>query len=166
MILGTPERTQLLICIVTMAWLIMGFGMAFHKAQMGPKVGWNGYEIEDTPASTFVKVKTEFMNELWKESRDIMNNHAIGLEFLRSFTGRVNHASNLMWVWRPFLDVLWADTAGKYSTLKGGGLKPDKRRTAKKCKAPTGMIWVKQLKQSLLWIRAFLNSHDGPLRRE
>ena len=153
-ILVITERANLLICIVTMAWLIMGFDMAFHKAQKGPKVSWVGYEIEDTPASTFVKVKTEFTDELWKYTKGVMRKNVIGLKFLRSFTGRINHAANLMWVRRPFLDVLWAATASEPALED---ITHKTKRQGHKSRAPNGGIWAKQLKQSLSWIWAFLN---------
>ena len=70
--MGTMARAQQLVAIVTIAWLAMGFDMAFQKAQLGPKVGWIGYEIEDTPTSTFVQVKKEFMDDLWHDTKDIL----------------------------------------------------------------------------------------------
>ena len=59
-ILATRERAKYLMALVTMAWLALGFAMAFHKAQFGHEVTWIGYQICDTPSSLYVQIKEAF----------------------------------------------------------------------------------------------------------
>ena len=59
-ILATEKRARYLMAIVTMAWLALGFDMAFHKAQFGHEVTWIGYHIFDTAAALYIQIKIRF----------------------------------------------------------------------------------------------------------
>ena len=54
-------------------------------------------------------------------------------------------------VWRPFLSELWE--------AKGAAENPHTQGHA-----PSGCIWVKQIRPALLWFRAFLQGRTGSLR--
>ena len=77
----------------------------------------------------------------------------MSLKALRSYAGSANHVANLLFVWRPFLDALWAASA---QAADG------KKRT----NAPPGMLWTEQVRVSLQWIWWFLECEGGPLHRE
>ena len=44
-IYATPERTKRVVAIIIMAWMVLGFSMAFHKAQLAKTVDWVGYKV-------------------------------------------------------------------------------------------------------------------------
>ena len=67
---------------------------------------------------------------------------------LRTFTGKVLSMASLLWVWRPFVHMLYASITAP--TPKG--VPPDHR-------------WVKQVIQPIDWILAFLSGIPGSLTR-
>ena len=165
--IGCTARAHRLLSILTMGWLIMGYTMAFHKAQLGRRAAWVGYQIEDTKLGTSIMIKESFLDELRADTTRLMRKNIIGIKELRSYTGRANHVAGLMFIWRPFLDALWAATAtvamghqSSTSTCK------TKRRKPRKSKAPPGHIWTKQVISSIRWIAYFLADINGPLHRE
>ena len=61
----------------------------------------------------------------------------------RSLLGKPNHPAGLLIVMKPFLDPLWAAWSAK---------SPEEH---------LGMVWTKQIKQELQWVRTFFEG-NGP----
>ena len=101
-----------------------------------------------------VNIKEAFLNELRDEARKLVKHNIIGVRRLRTFTGCVSHVANLLFGWRASMDSSWAAT----STA-------EKKQTAKRSRAPRGMVWGKQVRKSIRWILRFLEQHHGPLSR-
>ena len=168
-ILATEQRAKYLMAVVTMAWLALGFDMAFHKAQFGHKVTWIGYQLTDTASTLYAQIKESFLKDLLADSLKTLKKNIIGLKELRSYTGRCNHVSCLLWLWRPFLDSLWAAVASRSQPQVSDdpSLKGQKRRKkVRKTKAPRGTVWTKQVAMSISWIIAFLREQYGPVYRQ
>ena len=83
----------------------------------------------------------------------MMSRNVISTRDIRAYTGSANHVANILFIWRPFLDPLWAAAA-------------ERSRDESKTRAPAGMIWAKHVSESLAWIEYFLATMNGPLHRE
>ena len=152
--------------MLIIVWRTLGLDLATHKAQLGDKVTWVGYDIVSHSGGATVSIKASFLTDLLEDTVNILSSDVVGLRELRSYTGRANHVSDLLFGWKPFLGALWAALTQEPATAVG------KRRfnrrgkqRARQSKAPRGMIWVKQVKSSLVWIRRFLQQQHGPLTR-
>ena len=133
-------------------WRALGFDLATHKAQLGPQVNWIGYEVSDSALDTTLSIKKSFMQELLSDTQELSRKNVVGKRALRSYTGRCNHIANLLFAWRPFMDTLWAAVTQ--------GEKEQKRSWA-----PKGMLWTRQIRQSLRWVSTFLQGPQDKLSR-
>ena len=125
---GTAERSDRLVTILIIFWLVLGWRLAYHKGQYGRQIEWVGYSISINASMVEAKINEGFTHDL----RSLVNSHLadnlIFIAQLRSFAGKANHDATLVYTWRPFLDQRWAAIAG----TKPSG-------------APRGKIWVKQI---------------------
>ena len=64
---------------------------------------------------------------------------------LRTFTGKAQSIASLIYVWRPFVHMLYGAIHGQPSD------------------APHNCVWTRQVSVPLCWIRAFLNGTKGTL---
>ena len=149
---GTPEEVTHIVAKLVLLWRALGFDLATHKAQLGPRVNWIGYEVSDDILATTLSIKKTFMEELLVDTLALSSKNVVGKRSLRSFTGRCNHVANLLFAWRPFMDTLWA------AVTQG---EQDQKRSW----APKGMIWTRQIRQSLRWISTFLQESQQKLSR-
>ena len=56
-IYATPSRTKRVVAIIVMAWMVLGFSMAFHKAQLAETVDWVGYKISSFEEAVKAEIK-------------------------------------------------------------------------------------------------------------
>ena len=137
-----------------LTWRALGFDLAFVKGQSGPKVSWIGHQIRAAVKDhkVHVNIKDEFLADLATDTGKVLKRNTITYKGLKSYTGRVGHVANLMWVWRPFVDPLWAAIYTEGKPNNGS-------------RAPKGQIWVAQVKQSVKWVRTFLESSGNFVSR-
>ena len=129
---ASEARRKTIMSTFILLWLLLGFGLAYHKGQRGTAVTWVGYDIVATPTQITASIKEEFMRELGTLTRDIGAKNVMSKKTLQSFAGKANHIANLLRAWRPFLDSLWAALyCGRPSW------------------APKGMIWTRQVRHTL-----------------
>lgn len=74
--------------------------------------------------------------------------NVVAVPVLRTFTGKAQSMASLLWVWRPFVHMLYA--------VLSDGAQGD---------APPNCRWVSQLWVPLDWLLAFLDSVSGNLVR-
>ena len=78
----------------------------------------------------------------------VLSRNVVSVKELRSLTGKAQSMASLLYVWRPFVHMLYgAITADTYGN------------------APPGTRWVKQVSQPLQWLMAFLDGVVGSLVR-
>ena len=130
-------------------WLILGWSLSYHKAQLGKSVGWIGYKLEIGENHVIAKIKEEFMKEFHDLTVELLAKPKLTLDALRSYAGKANHVAALIYQWRPFLDQIWA----ALSIKKVGTT------------APVGAVWTKQVSYSLNWHLTFLRGSPGELVR-
>ena len=112
---------------------------------------WVGRDIQADSEKKIVDVgiKEESMTHILDMTLEIHKKNQVNRRELRSYTGKANHVSTLIWCPKPFLDTLWAACESKGRT-----------------NAAYGNIWPKQLKSSLSWLLSFLRRAQGQVRRQ
>ena len=145
---ATEQRTKRLACLIAAAWQIMGFPLAFHKAQLSHKLVWIGVQLEVTSQSVIAEVPESKVAELIVLLKDNLQGNLITIKNLRSITGKVMSIASVIQVWRPFVQQLYVAMHSKES------------------KAPKGCIWTKQISHTFTWLLAFLDEEKLGIRRE
>ena len=143
--LGDQHSINHYVSVLILVWRVLGFKLAFKKGQLGNAVCWVGYDIAtDADAHTIrVSIKKEFMEELTAMTQDFLKRNVVGRRDLKSYTGKVSHVANMIWVIKPFMEQLWA------ACESSGGSKQ-------------GCVWRRQIDDALSWIKAFLDNQHGP----
>ena len=108
---------------------------------------WIGATLRVMPSGLEASIKKSILDELRAQVLDILKSNVVSRKVLRSFAGRCNHVSTLLWPWRPFLQSLWAALSSPSSG------------------APRNCVWVRQIRVSMFWIKAFLEGASGSLHR-
>ena len=82
-------------------------------------------------------------------TNSILASTVFNVEHLRTYTGKAQSMASLLYVWRPFVHMLYGAIA---SDALGG--------------APSGLRWTKQIATPPKWLRASLDQTEGSLTRE
>ena len=132
--------------VLALFWRALGWGLSFHKGQLGRVVSWIGYKFSITADAVIVSIKDDFMEEFAGLVRDLRVERRIPLKKMQAFAGKANHVANLLYGWRPFIDELWAAIYSR-SAIE------------------SGRVWTKQVATTLAWLQLFLDGHKGSLTR-
>jgi len=134
---------------ILLVWLILGFAIAWHKAQHGANVIWTSAKFYVSLDKVVVEIKPELLEHIWKDVCEFLESNVVAVKRLRTLVGRAIHVSSIIMFWVPFVAQLWAPL-----TQKG------------QSSAPLGCVWTKQIRQPLLWIHAFISHQKGAVKRE
>jgi len=126
----------------------LGFAIAWAEAQHGVKVVWTSAEFEMTKTQVVIAIKPELPQHIYNDVCVFLRINVISAKHLRTLAGRAAHVASIIVFWIPFVSLLWAPL-----TIAG------------RSDAPTGCVWLKQIKQPLLWILAFLRQQKGTVYR-
>jgi hypothetical protein len=143
---GSKTRQKRLACLIASAWMILGIPMAFHKAVMSKSVTWIGVTIEANDSEIVVEVTAAKVAELQMLVRESLTSNVIPVKKLRTLIGKCMSIASVIYVWRPFIQELYAALHGPNH-------------------APNNRVWTKQIKHALVWLPAFLNEEAGCTRR-
>eukprot|EP00435_Cladocopium_sp_Y103_P033053 s1409_g8.t1 len=145
---GSPDRVRLLATIIMVAWTIMGFPLAFHKATLAPKLTWIGVELSINPSGIEAVVPSEKVLELTDLLQQMLRSNVIAKKSMRTAVGKAMSIASVLFCWRPFLQEL-------YMALH-----------TEDTKAPRECIWTKQVRHTLLWLLTFLKDEVAGIRRQ
>ena len=145
-LLGTDARQKRLACLIATAWMVLGVPLAFHKAILSSHTMWIGININVSENEVMVEVPADKVSELKQLIGDALCGNVIAVKCLRTIIGKCMAVASVIYVWRPFVQELYAALHGPTN-------------------APQGCIWIKQIKHSLLWLLAFLNNEVGSIQR-
>ena len=124
-------------------------GLAFAKGQLGDTINWIGatlsIESSKVLAITIVKSRLDELRELCAAMR---NGNTVSVAKLRTFTGKCQSMASILYIWRPFVHMLY----GALYASDPSNCRP-------------GLIWTKQIQIPLDWISIFLQEHGGDLIR-
>ena len=127
----------------------VGITLAIKKGQFGPVADWIGATFAVIPEGIEATITAARIDEFRSMAHGIRySSNVVGVKLLRTFTGKAQSIASLLWVWRPFVHMLYAVLAD--------GAQGD---------APPGCRWVSQLAVPLDWLLAFLDSVTGNLVR-
>lgn len=144
-LVGTKATINRNVCKIILCWLVLGFPLAFDKAQLGPALTWIGmqYSISlQNQACLMITIPQEKISELYQLTVNLSKLNVIPLKTLRSYAGKVNNIASLLFVWRPFLATIWAAMSTANEVTQS---------------APPNTVWTKQILHALMWIKTFLS---------
>ena len=131
--------------IVTM--LVLGYPLAFHKAQTGKKVKWIGMNVEIIVHDVLVTIPADKIKELKDIVRNMMATNVIPKRDLKSLAGKGAQIASIIFAWRPMVNEL-------YGALKSHG-----------GQQPRNTVWKTQINHTLHWLQAFLHGKVGTIER-
>ena len=132
--------------MIATAWMILGVPMAFHKAVFSSNLVWIGVSLQVTSKEVTVEVPESKVKELQGLIDEALAGNVIPAKKLHTLVGKCMSIASVIYVWRPFLQIL-------YAALRGPN------------KVPENCIWTRQVRHSLTWIKAFLAEEAGSIRR-
>jgi len=124
------------------------FAIAWAEAQHGVKVVWTSAKFEMTKTQVVIAIKPELLQHSYNDVCEFLRINVITAKRLRTLVGRATHVASIIVFWIPFVSQLWAPL-----TIAG------------RSDAPTGCVWLEQIKQPLLWILAFLRQQKETMCR-
>ena len=146
--LGDEQQCHRMIAVLIVAWRILGISLAFAKGQWGDRIDWIGaslsIESDCTLAITIVRARLEELSTLCKQ---LLQHNTVSLRSVRSFTGKCQSMASVLYTWRPFV-----------YTMYGAMNKPPTN-------LPAGLLYTRQIQQSVTWIQTFLAGKRGDLVR-
>ena len=103
---GTQNFRGDALATAVLIWRIIGFPLAFQKAQRGTKVlGIDGL-VEILSDRVVVSIPPK-LSEFLETVTDMLKSNFVAVRKLRKLAGKASHFASLMYVWRPFLAELW-----------------------------------------------------------
>ena len=147
---GSPRQRKRIAVKFVSTFLILGFQMAFAKAQLNHTVVWIGVEIQVKPWEILISLPLSKLQELEQIILEMLSHNIVTVKLLRSFAGKCSNVATVLYVWRPFLSQLWAALAARDAELTN---------------APSNCVWTKQIETSLCWIQSFIRGQTGAITR-
>ena len=145
-LMGTKQRRSRLAAMIAVAWMLLGIPMAFHKAVLAETVVWIGVTIAVTNDEVTVEVTESKVQEIKLLIAEVMQHNVVASKKLRTLIGKCMSIASVIYVWKPFIQEL-------YAALNGP------------TQAPTGCAWTNQIMHPLKWLMAFLDGEAGTIRR-
>ena len=144
---GTRERVERLAAIVSLAWMIMGVPMAFHKAVMSQGLTWIVISLNITAMAVEVEVPESKVVELQQLVQHMLAQNLVAKKLLRTCIGKLMAIASVLYVWRPFIQELYVALHTSQTN------------------AAEGCVWVKQVRHSLEWMATFLSREEAGIKR-
>ena len=144
---GTKWHRRRLTTRCCVAFLVLGFRMAFNKAQLSPTVVWIGVGLTVTTKRVEAFIPKEKLDDLLSIIDEMIPLNVVPVKRVRSLAGKSMNIASLIMVWRPCLAPFWASLS-KNAT-----------------RAPKNCIWTRQIFWALVWLREFILENRGAIRR-
>lgn len=147
---GTPNQRDRRMAILLLTWRALGQRLAFKKGSRGADVIWIGHHLRKEPEGVRIGVKPELRADVVKATGMSLSVNLIGLKDSQRYIGKCNRIAGVVPSWRPFLRAMW-------------GAMAEAQRTSPQRGHAKGCVWTKQVKHTLLWVRAFLSQAQRAL---
>ena len=132
LLLGTEQECKQQAAVMTLAWAALGIVLAFAKGQFGRTVNWIGASFESTNKGVVATILRTRLDDLLGLVKELLSSNVAPLRKVRTVTGKAQSIASLLWVWRPFVHMMYAAI---YAPIDPHS---DHR-------PPTGCIWTKQI---------------------
>ena len=148
---GTPAFRDDTIATAVLVWRLLGFKLAFHKAQRGTDVVWIGGRLKISEDKVVVSIPESKLQEFLSIVDELLLSNVAAIRKVRTLAGKASHFASMVYIWRPFLSEIWAaiQEASNPTNARNG---------------PKGCVWLKQIRPALLWFKAFLQGRAGALQ--
>ncbi|CAK0858261.1 unnamed protein product, partial [Prorocentrum cordatum] len=144
---GSAEDRARRMSMIVLAWRVLGFHLAFHKAHQGVLVPWFGCVVTVGSTNSLVRVDKAKIDDCRAFVLECLRTNVVSAKRLRSALGSLARVASLVFIMRPFLNQMWGALAGSSPG------------------APPGCIWTAQFKRPLMWLHAFFDMEIGDLVR-
>jgi hypothetical protein len=144
---GRFWRRRRLVVRFCVGFLLLGFRLAFNKAQYSSSVVWIGVGLSISSRRLVATIPEDKLRDILQLVEDMLACNVVAEKKVRTLAGKSMSIASLIVVWRPFLAPFWA--ALSYTTSR----------------APRGCVWVRQVSWALLWLKEFLSHNHGPIVR-
>lgn len=128
--------------------MLLGVPIAYHKAVLAHETTWIGIKLSCLGQHITAEVPKQKVEELEVLIKKALASNVIAIKSLRTLIGKVMSIATVIYVWRPFVQELYA---ALYET---------------NTRAPPGCVWVKQIYHSLQWLLCFLAGEQGGIIRK
>ena len=145
---GDEQRCRRLTAVIIIAWLIMGFPLAFHKATLSTGLTWIGVELAVDHEGVRASVPREKVLELTELLHGMLTNNVVSKKLLRIVIGKSMSIASVLFCWRPFVQELYR---ALYLT---------------DTHAPKECVWLKQIRHTVLWLLTFLKGEQAGIVRK
>ena len=117
---GTQNYRDDALATAVLIWRILGFPLAFQKAQRGTTVVWIGGLVEILSDRVVVSIPPEKLSEFLEIVTDMLKSNVVVVRKLRKLAGKASHFASMIYVWRPFpFGVVGCSPRGRKSTRTG-----------------------------------------------
>ena len=128
-------------------WSALRLPLALDKAAKGPTATWTSACFKPVKGGIEVTVKPSIVDETVAMLRQFCKGNYVARKALRQCVGKATHIASLIHMLRPFLTELYGALYSK--SLAAGA----------------DAVWVKQIRSSMTWILALLESKPADLKR-
>ena len=148
---GAEARRRRLASKFVAVFLVLGFPLAFSKAQRGQCVVWIGVTFEVRKWEIECRIPYGKLQELEEMILGLLKSNVAPVKAVRSLGGNATNISTIIYVWRPFLRQIWTAIAAFEAGETGS--------------APRQCLWTKQILVALHWLLAFIRGQQGVVCR-
>ena len=145
---GQKQRRRVLAVRFISCFILLGVRLAFDKAKIGNRLTWIGMDIWVRDWCVEVQVPLEKLNDILAIVEGFLSSNVVSVRDLRSLAGKSTSIASVLYMWRPFLQQLWAALSATSQS-----------------KAPLNTVWTKQIQTALCWLRAFVKGQQGTVKR-
>ena len=100
---GSWDRRRRLAATIVIAWSVMGFPIASHKAVLANTLVWIGMTLSIRPSSVHVEVPGPKVSELLALVEEASSCNVVSKKALRTLLGKSMAIASIVFTWRPFL---------------------------------------------------------------
>ena len=88
---GTEQQCDRNAAVLMALWLVLGWGLSYHKGQHAQQVNWIGYTIPTSAEFVESRNKQGFMTEFTELVNSTLKLNVITKDELRPLAGKANH---------------------------------------------------------------------------
>jgi hypothetical protein len=144
---GTTQHRRRCFSMALLIWGALGLPLSLQKAKIHTDITWISGRFKQFTGGITVMIKEELINDISQQIDNMLSMNLVKKKVLMSLDGKLVHVASLVQTVRPFL-----------TDLRGA-------LYANETSAPPGMVWTKQLRHVLLWLRALTSGQFGRLER-
>jgi len=88
-------------------WIVLGFAIAWAKAQHGAKVVWTSAKFGMAKTQVVIAIKPVCPQHIYNGVCVLLRTNVISVKRLITLAGRAAHVASILVFWIPFVSLLW-----------------------------------------------------------